>query len=67
MSVTFMKPATKKIEILISKEEINNGLRNKSDGCPVALALKKLGYTHINVWANRISFLDPKAGEMTKS
>ena len=34
-----------------------------ADCCPIALALKRMGFSAINVWGNRASFLDPRADE----
>lgn len=64
MTATLKMPTKNKIEILVSKDDIKNGIRNKSDCCPVALALKRSGYKVINVWGHRASFLDPTTNEM---
>lgn len=64
MTATLKMPTKNKIEILITKEDIRNGIRNKPDCCPVALSLKRAGYNAVNVWGHRTSFLDPKTNEM---
>lgn len=53
-----------KLTIEISKADIAAGLRNKSDSCPVALALKRAGHTHITVWSHRLSFFDKARKQM---
>gem|GEM_PF-4016795 len=53
-----------KLHIEISKADIATGLRNKSDSCPVALALKRAGHTHITVWSHRLSFFDKAKKQM---
>lgn len=61
-SKTSMSENNLVIEILQS--DIKNGLRNKADCCPVALALRREGHRNITVWPHRLSFVDKSTNEM---
>ena len=52
-----------RILVRITQNDIDRGARNVADCCPVALALKRMGFGAINVWGDRTSFLDPQADE----
>jgi hypothetical protein len=47
------------LEICVTAEDIAQGKQYVSHSCPVALSLKRQGYCGINVWVDRLSFLDP--------
>ena len=50
---------SKKVCLTITEHDIKLGRRNESSRCPVARVLHRLGYTGINVWVTRTSFVDP--------
>lgn len=52
-----------RILVRITQDDIDRGSRYKADCCPVALTLKRMGFSAINVWGDRTSFLDPQADE----
>jgi len=52
-----------RILVKITQNDIDRGARYVADCCPIALALRRMGFTAINVWTDRASFLDPQADE----
>jgi len=52
-----------RIFVRVTQEDIDRGVRNAASCCPVALAIKRMGFEAIHVWNSRTSFLDPQADE----
>ena len=51
---------TNTIVITVTEEDIEKGARNMPARCPVALALRRGGYSKITVLINRFSCYDPR-------
>lgn len=58
-----VKASTGRILVKVTQDDIDRGYRNKSDCCPIALALIRMGFKALTVYCHRASFLDAQTGE----
>lgn len=40
------------VEVAVTEEDIQNGVRASYDQCPIALALRRHGYNHVEVYCD---------------